>query len=191
MPKTHHWRLIGRAYDCPPHLPPALSESAPLSWNSAPFLYGLRHYTVMAIVAFVALVAAIVCITRTASVDADLPAAYGVVLAVLAVALGGASWVLRWNATVRHSVARARGKARQARTLWPLCPEPWTAKDVWWWEHVGWGLSLYVLRDGTTEVVKRYGAGPGNGGIGTPVMRGGVGLGSTGPGAPSAGAVAV
>lgn len=153
LPCTSRWSLLGVPYACPPHLPHRMVTGGPLSWRWFPWHVGFEvlHRLLLLAGAATAVSGFGVFIIGLGRNRAG-RAIGGLALLLLGIALFLVGYVLMWNASARAAAALARGKVIQAVAMWAVCTEPWVAKDPFHEEKVGLGVSLMVLRDGSTEV---------------------------------------
>lgn len=152
LPRTDRVALLGKPYECPPHLPHPMRERGPLEFRWWPFKLTFRVDVMLMTVGFLGIFGGLSILLSGIVFNNAGGAIGGIFLTLVGLAAFFIGYVWWWNAAARLAVAMARGKRVQAAALWPSCTRPWIAKDVFHAEAVGWGVLFVVLRDGSTEV---------------------------------------
>jgi len=152
-PRTDLLALIGKPYAADPHLPLPASERGPLEWRWLPFKCKITLHALLLVLGLVPLTSGSALLVAGFSKGQGAPLVGGLVLQLIGCGAVMSSYMLWWNAAIRAAMSVARGRAAQARSLWSLCTKPWVAKDTFYIVKVSRGMSLRVLRDGTTEML--------------------------------------
>lgn len=152
LPQTGRVALVGKPYECPPHLPHPMRERGPLAFRWWPFKLDLRLDVLLMTLGVLAFWGGLIVFFSGVIYSRAGRAIGGLFLMLLGLGFIFVGYVWWWNAAARLAVAMTRGKRVQAAALWPTCRSPWIAKDVFHTEAVGWGVAFVVLRDGSTEV---------------------------------------